>query len=142
VSRRDPPRAPDLTRIPTSAGRGVRAVLGLDVLLSVAALVWTFVDPPATPAWALWATRALLLLSAAASGGSAALSGNAIVWRRRLGVLAVVLALWRDGPVPFALGQAAVVVWTGLVWIALLLAAREIQRAIVEATGEEGLPDV
>jgi hypothetical protein len=76
-----------------------------------------------------------------ASLESARLSGNAILWRRRLGLLAVVAALWRDGPVPGREAQVAVVLWTGLVWVALIHASRQIERVVVETTGAEGLPE-
>jgi len=33
------------------------------------------------------------------------------------------------------------VLWTGLVWITLLVEGRRVSAAVVEATGEEGLGD-
>ncbi len=34
---------------------------------------------------------------------------------------------------------ALVTVWTGLIWVALLVEGRRVAAAVVEATGEEGL---
>lgn len=71
----------------------------------------------------------------------ARLSPKGLLWRRRLGYVALVALAWRGGPfsasalpVPFVV---AVVAWVGAVWVALVVGGRALSRAIAGVTHED-----
>ena len=89
-----------------------------------------------------WVVGTLAIVAAACALGCMGLRPKATNWRRRVGVALVVAALWRGGPLDRgALWTVAIVLWQGVVWIGSLVEGRRVTRAIVDATGEEGLGD-
>jgi hypothetical protein len=138
---REPERERALTAAPRHAPLGVRLVLGTDVALSAAsgvlaalALAGTVPDG-GLPRWALVAAVPIAVVRSLLSLRASRLVGNATVWRRRLGFLDLLAALGLAAIPPHA--KAAVVVWTGVVWIACIQAAREIAHLYVSETGKE-----
>ncbi len=132
---------------PVAASAGLRWLLGLDLIAifmaAVAATVW---GPRFIGVWdsARFDTPHLLalawaLLAAGATVGCLGLRPFGITWRRRLGIIAVIGVLLSNGPCTHTGVKLAVVVWTGAVVVATLVAGRTIARSIVDATGEEGL---
>ena len=132
---------------PVAASATLRTVFGLDLLAIAGAVVATTVwGPRFVGVWdsARFGTPHLLALlwslaAALAAVGCMGLRPAGLTWRRRLGLVAVVAVLWSAGPCTRVGIKLAVVVWSGAVVIATLLAGRTIARAIVDATGEEGL---
>jgi hypothetical protein len=110
----------------------VRTVLWIDVLLSLAAAaygVWSVAtDAFAAHPWFAWTLVAYGLLAALLSLGGMTPSGGALLWRRRLGLALVVVAVWRGGPVEGHVLQALIVLWTGVVWVAALGASARMAR--------------
>lgn len=127
-----------------SASPFARIVLVLDVL---AHLVVLAVVGKAAAAGALattWTVVVLVLaaLTVVASLGSLGLRARSRVWRGRLCAAALLVAIWRGGPLDDdRVAILATVLWSGLVWITLLVEGRRVSAAVVEATGEEGLGD-
>jgi len=131
---------------PVEAPIALGVALAADAVVALALLAGTpFVasagwlgDPP-------WATRATwgaacyAIVLVALDVLVARMKPLALTWRRRLGYVALVAIAWRGGP--FAslptLAIVAVIVWVGATWIALVVAGRELSRAIAGATGED-----
>ena len=66
------------------------------------------------------------------------LSPAGLAWRRRLGYLAMGAAVWRGGILhENRLLAAAVTLYMGVVWVALVTGGRALSRAIASATGED-----
>ena len=122
---KDPIRPEELPTPPPV--RGPRLVLRLDALahLALAGLLALDAVPglvgASDPYRALGAIYALL--AAVMAAGASRRAPAAMVWRRRLGLVAVVAVLWVGGPARPAL-QASVVLETGAAFVALLLLAR------------------
>jgi hypothetical protein len=142
---RERERERELTAAPRHAPLGVRLVLGTDALLSAASGVAAALALAGTipggsfPRWALVAAIPLAALRSLLSLRASRLVGNATVWRRRLGFLDLLAALGLAAVPPHA--KAGVVVWTGVVWIACIQAAREIAHLYVSETGREAPSD-
>lgn len=132
-----PPSGPGVSAPPFLA-----AVLLLDLVVA-AGLVVTGVASGLTGrllpvGWASWALAAYGLLLAAADVAAARMRPGGITWRRRLGFLAMAAVVWRGGP--FAEPRAVavlVVLYMGLVWVALVTGGRALSRAIASVTGED-----
>ena len=86
---------------------------------------------------AAWGPVAFGVAAVAADVGAARMSAPAITWRRRIGFVAIVAALWRGGPFSPAPFAVPIVLWSGFVWVALVLGGRALSRAIASATGED-----
>jgi hypothetical protein len=89
------------------------------------------------PGWLPWALLAHGLLTGLALLGCLRLSPRSMSMRRRLGLLAVLecVALGVGGP-----GRAvAVTLWTGAIWVALLVGGLALSREVARVSGEEGL---
>jgi hypothetical protein len=92
----------------------------------------------APPAWAPWALAAYGLLLLSADVAAARMRPGGLTWRRRLGFLAMAAAVWRGGPFSEPRAVAlAIVLYMGVVWIALVTGGRALSRAIAGATGED-----
>lgn len=76
-----------------------------------------------------------------ASLGCLGMHAGAMRARRWLGLVAIVAAIWRGGPIEGTWLQVAAVFWTGIAWIAMLETSKVAQRAVAEATGRETLED-
>lgn len=89
-------------------------------------------------AGALVAYGAALFLADLAA---ARLSPKGLLWRRRLGYLALVALAWRGGPFSASVLPApfvvVVVAWVGAVWVALVVGGRALSRAIAGVTHED-----
>jgi hypothetical protein len=68
---------------------------------------------------------------------AARLSPRGLTWRRRLCFVAIVAVVWRGGPFARVAVAVPVILWSGLVWIALVVGGRALSRAIAAATGED-----
>ena len=140
-----PRRLPAMT-----APVGVATVLFADVLFHVALPILAFVVPdviglglddhPHRGRFLVGLTL-LCLAIVVSSILSGRLRARAMNWRRRLGLLQVIAVLWAGSPFAAPWLQALVVVWTGVVWVALIQLQRGISRVVVEATGAESLHD-
>lgn len=134
-----------------SARPAARAVLGADALFNLAAAGLAVAGhvggqfPGGQSAGGLgWLVAILLLcvLTTASAIGSMGLRPRAMSSRRRLGFVAILVAVLRGGPIAAWQGaQIAVVVWTGVVVVVLLQEGRRISRAIVDAGDDGGLGD-
>lgn len=127
-----------------SASPFARIVLVLDVLAHLVVLAKVgraaAAGELATP-WTI-VLGALAASTVFASLGSLGLRARSRVWRGRLCAAALLVAIWRGGPLDDdRVAILGVVLWTGLVWITLLVEGRRVSAAVVEATGEEGLGD-
>ncbi len=71
--------------------------------------------------------------------GCLGLRAAAMVWRRRLGLIAVIIVIWRGGAHSPIFFQCVVLFWNAFIWIVLLLEARRVAHIVSEATGEEVL---
>ena len=99
-------------------------------MLCVRALLLTFVAFAHTLAWS-----ASDQLADVAAGR---LSPAGLTWRRRLGYLGMGAAVWRGGVLHEHREAAALVVlYLGVVWVALVTGGRALSRAIASATGED-----
>ncbi len=123
----------------------LRAVLAIDLLVGIALVAGGALEvgPSAwfSAAWARWAVLAYGLLLVVADLFAARLAPKALTWRRRLGYLAIVAIVWRGGPFEAAGGgripAIVVLLYTGLVWAALVTGGHALSRAIASATGED-----
>lgn len=125
---------------PISARTGFRVLMAIDlvqhVLIAIGAIWRVF----AVGDLFAWVALGLSVGIAFTSLGCMGLRPLSTVWRRRLGAIAVLAVLLRNGPfahLPWV--AASVTLWNGTIWVALLLEGRRIAAAVVEATGEEGL---
>jgi hypothetical protein len=128
---------------PVEAPIALGLAIAVDALVALALLVGTPFASAAGwfrgSAWAPWAAAAYGLLVVAVDLVVARMKPTAMTWRRRLGFLALVAIAWRPGPfgsLPTLL-TLAIIFWVGLTWIALVIAGRELSRAIATATGED-----
>ena len=120
----------------------LKAVLLFDLLVAAALVVAGTVagltgrlSPPAWAPWALVAFGVLLLVTDVAA---ARMRPGGLTWRRRLGFVAMAAAVWRGGLLADHKELAvAVVLYMGVVWIALVTGGRALSRAIASATGED-----
>ncbi len=128
-----------------SAPSFLRAVIAIDLVvgLAVAAAGALEVGPASWYAvpWSRWAVLAFGLLVVAADLFAARLLPKALAWRRRLGYLAIVAVVWRGGPFqaagPGRVAGVVALLYTGLVWTALVTGGRALSRAIASSTGED-----
>jgi hypothetical protein len=110
------------------AARTLGALLGLP---------WGLGPDAVVPAWLPWALLVHGLLTALTVPGCLALAPRAMAWRRRLGLLAVLeCATLSVGGTDRAV---LVTLWTGAIWVALLLGGLALSREISRVSGEEGL---
>jgi hypothetical protein len=122
-------------------GPGVRAPTLLGVVLLVD-LVLAAAVAVAGPLLARSATHALALAGygaavVAADLAAARMSPAGLTWRRRLGYVAILAVVWRGGPLEDRAVATATVLWTGFVWVALVVGGRALSRAIASVTGED-----
>jgi hypothetical protein len=137
-------------RLPAS-GPGVEAppflgvVLLVDLLVALAVLAlaaWSLATDgggafPMTRGEAVGAA-ALAVLVLVADVAAGRLSPAGLTWRRRLGYVAMGAAVWRGGILREHREAAALVtLYSGVVWIALVVGGRALSRAIASATGED-----
>ena len=90
-------------------------------------------------AWAPGALVAFAVLLFVADLAAARMAPKGLTWRRRLGYLAMVAAVWRGSGrlIEDVRLAVPVVLYMGAVWIALVLGGRTLSRAIATATGED-----
>jgi hypothetical protein len=122
-------------------GPGVRApaflgfVLLADLCLAVAVgTAAPFVARETSHAVAVGVYCALVVVADLAA---ARMSAAGLTWRRRLGYVAMIAVVWRDGPLEHQGVAVATILWTGLVWVALVVGGRALSRAIASVTGED-----
>lgn len=110
---------------------------GLEALGALLGVPWGVGPGVAIPAWLPWALLAHGLLTALTALGCLQLAPRAMAWRRRLGLLAVleVVALGVGGTDRAVL----VTLWTGAIWVALLVGGLALSREVARVSGEEGL---
>jgi hypothetical protein len=102
---------------------------------AVLGLPWAVGAQP--PWWLPWALLTLGLATALSTLGCFALRPKAMAWRRRLGLLAVLeVVVPGVGGTPRAV---LVTLWTGAIWVGLLVGGLALSREVVRVTGEEGL---
>ncbi|MFM8387098.1 MAG: hypothetical protein ACKOCB_09825 [Planctomycetia bacterium] len=89
------------------------------------------------PAWLPWALLAHGLLTLLVIPACLRVEPRGMTARRRLGMLAVAEVLFLG--VGGAARSAAVVLWTGVLWIAMLTAGLRLSREVARLSGEEGL---
>lgn len=159
----DPSAIPSgLADIRVRPGRGLRILLAADVTRSLAMAAGAVLvgrlgprDGPwwlegagalvglpwgvdhAIPGWLPWTLGALGLVTALTTLGCFVLAPRAMAWRRRLGLLALAEALF-SGVGGNARG-VAIALWTGAVWVGLLIGGLALSREVARVTGEEGL---
>lgn len=117
-------------------------VLLLDLLLAVALAVVAVLaavtgrgwPTPPSLAWGVAAFAVVVVLVDVAAGR---MSPKGLTWRRRLGYVAMGAVAWRGGPFPDPRVGALVVLYLGVVWVALVVGGRTLSRAIASATGED-----
>jgi hypothetical protein len=68
---------------------------------------------------------------------AARMSPSGLGWRRRLVFVAIVAVVWRNGPLSGAVAAVVAVLYSGVVWVALVVGGRALSRAIATATGED-----
>lgn len=111
------------------------ATLLVDLVVGVGiAAAGPFLPLEAPQGWAVSAYGAALVV---VDLFAARLSPKGLAWRRRLGYVAMIAVVWRNGPLSHPLVAVAVVAYMGLVWIALVVGGRALSRAIASATGED-----
>lgn len=91
---------------------------------------------PPPLAWGVAGFGVLVVLVDVAAGR---MSPKGLTWRRRLGYVGMGAVAWRGGPftdVDVRIG-ALVVLYLGVVWVALVVGGRTLSRAIASATGED-----
>jgi hypothetical protein len=117
----------------------LRAVILLDLLLATAAAVVGAIAPPdlfAERSFGLWLAGYAIAV-AATDVFAARLAPKGLTWRRRLCFVAIVAVVWRGGPFSPVAVALPVILWSGLVWVALVTGGRALSRAIAAATGED-----
>lgn len=125
-----------------SARPGLRVLLAVDLVLLAVAGLWGVVRIATVGDLFGWGALVWAPLTAVSTVACLGLRPRGVTWRRRLGLLGVVAVLLRNGPFKYQPWVPVLVtVWTGVIWVALLLEGRRIAAAVVEATGEEGLGD-
>jgi hypothetical protein len=122
-------------------GPGVRAPTFLGVVLLVD-LALAAAVAVAGPLLARSAAHAVALAGygaavVAADLAAARMSPRGLTWRRRLGYVAILAVVWRGGPLEDRAVAVATVLWTGFVWVALVVGGRALSRAIASVTGED-----
>jgi hypothetical protein len=167
MSRRSPSPFPTATAAALASvhvrpGRGLWLLLAADLTRSLAMALGAFMVPRLAPRedswklewagalvglpwgtghvpawWLPWALLALGVATALSTLACFALRPRAMSMRRRLGLLAVleVLLPGPGGPIRAVL----VTLWTGAVWVGLLVGGLALSREVVRVTGEEGL---
>ena len=151
-----------LAAIRVRPSRGLRLLLAADLIRSVAMAVGAVMvtrlaprDGPwwleaagalvglpwgvdhAAPAWLPWGLGVLGLLTAATTLRCFVLAPKAMAWRRRLGLVALAEVLFSG--VGGDLRGVAIALWTGAVWVGLLVGGLALSREVARVTGEEGL---
>ena len=117
-----------------------RVCMAIDLGVLVGILVWgvlASIQNTVDPRWfgGLAAFYALITFPVAVR--SLGLWAGSMVWRRRLGLFAVLAVLWRGSPVYVTELQVIVVLYTSALWIVILLESKRVALAVAEATGEE-----
>ena len=117
--------------VPTFLGALLLMDLVLAAALALAAPVFAFtgVWSPSPPGLA-YAVTGFALLVVAADVAAARLKPKGLTWRRRLGFLAMGAVARRGGPVTDRYVQAGLILYLGLVWVALVVGGRTLSRAI------------
>lgn len=124
--------------VPTFLGALLLVDLVLAAALAVAAPALAALGRWApSPPWLAHAAGAFGVLVGLADVSAARLHPKGLTWRRRLGFLAMGAVVWRGGPVTDRFVQAGVILYLGLVWVALVVGGRALSRAIATATGED-----
>ena len=121
---------------------GYRLLLGLDLIVLVGLLVLAIrwlVAGDGVPAAFAWGVVAWALVTMATTVRSLGLWAGAMVWRRRLALVAIMGVLARGSPLATSAWQVPVVLWGAVLWIALLSEGRRVSLAVADATGEEVL---
>ena len=124
--------------VPTFLG----AILLVDLLLALGLAVGAPVLALAgrwstSPAWLAYGAGFFGLLVAVTDLAAARLKPKGLTWRRRLGFVAMGAVVWRGGLVSDRFIQAGLILYLGLVWMALVVGGRTLSRAIATATGED-----
>ncbi len=124
--------------VPTFLGALLLVDLVLALALALAAPVLALTDVwKASPAWLPYAVPGFALLVVLADVFAARLKPKGLTWRRRLGFVAMGAVVWRGGPITDPRVQAVLILYLGLVWVALVVGGRALSRAIATATGED-----
>lgn len=108
--------------------------IGLAGVAAVAATTGRGWPTPVPLAWGIAAFGILVVLVDVAAGR---MSPKGLTWRRRLGYVGMGAVVWRGGPFTDPKVGALVVLYLGVVWVALVVGGRTLSRAIASATGED-----
>ena len=124
--------------VPTFLGALLLVDLVLAAALGIAAPALALLGRwSPSPAWLAYAVPGFALLVVLADAFAARLKPKGLTWRRRLGFVAMGAVVWRGGPVTDRYVQAGLILYFGLVWVALVVGGRALSRAIATSTGED-----
>jgi len=125
---------------PVSSSTLLRVVMCLDIGIAVAfTLLWWSRQPDDAPWTVLTGIVLFGTLTMLTGVGCLGLRASMMVWRRRLGLVAVIIVIWRGGSFSELWLQSAVLFWNAFIWMVLLFEARRVAHVVAEATGEEVL---